>query len=183
MKNLPDFDEQIELCLNVLIDNGSIIVNDETHVYIACDATSDKSIDTIHNFIGKPVNVCGIAVHSTAMLLKYVYEFPDIAYDLLEEHPHSLLFFGHIKNVSLKATINNKMIAIYVVEDSFCKYLIATYKKPLYFVRIHKQKFKQLTHLVLASFYELEELKISRQALPIIRICENGQYIFLNKLN
>ncbi len=74
MKNLPEFDEQLEQSLTALVDNAAIAFVNGSNVFIVCDATSNKAINTMfQNNIS--ISSSLIAVHSLAMQSNFLMTY------------------------------------------------------------------------------------------------------------
>ncbi|MGQ9846031.1 MAG: L-threonylcarbamoyladenylate synthase [Bacteroidales bacterium] len=133
MNNFLEYDIDIEQSILTLSNGGVILYPTDTIWGLGCDATNDKAVERIYKIkkrqSQKPLIVL---VHSEAMLLKYVEDVPEIAFELIENTKQPLtLIFPKAKNLSPLVCGQDGSIAIRVVNEPFCKALISTYKKPI----------------------------------------------------
>lgn len=133
MNNFLDFEEDLEQSLATLIDGGVILYPTDTIWGLGCDATNSQAVKRIYDIKKRPTNNPFIVlVHSEAMLLKFVEDIPEIAFELIENTQQPLtLIFPKAKNVSPNVCGKDGSIAIRVVNEPFCKALISTFKKPI----------------------------------------------------
>ncbi|NMD00298.1 MAG: threonylcarbamoyl-AMP synthase [Bacteroidales bacterium] len=133
MNNFSAFDDDLEQALATLIDGGIILYPTDTIWGLGCDATNDQAVKRIFDIKKRPShNPFIILVHSEAMLLKYVEEVPEIAFELIENAKQPLtLIFPKAKKISPLVCGQDNSIAIRVVNEPFCKALISTLKKPI----------------------------------------------------
>lgn len=133
MNNFLDFELDIEQSILTLSDGGVILYPTDTIWGLGCDATNNKAIERIYKIKKRsPQNPLIVLVHSEAMLLKYVEEVPEIAFELIENTQQPLtLIFSKAKKLSPLVCGQDGSIAIRVVNEPFCKALISTYKKPI----------------------------------------------------
>jgi len=133
MNNFFDFEDDLEQCILTLSDGGVILYPTDTIWGLGCDATNDKAVRRIYEIKKRPTqNPFIVLVHSEAMLLKYVEDVPEIAFELIENAQHPLtLIFPKAKKISPYVCAQDGSIAIRVVNEPFCKALISTFKKPI----------------------------------------------------
>ena len=133
MNNFLDYEFDIEQSILTLSDGGVILYPTDTIWGLGCDATNDKAIERIYKIKKRSTqNPLIVLVHSEAMLLKYVEEVPEIAFELIENTQQPLtLIFSKAKKLSPLVCGHDGSIAIRVVNEPFCKALISTYKKPV----------------------------------------------------
>ncbi len=133
MNNFYPFEEDMEQCLLTLSKGGTILYPTDTVWGIGCDATCMDAVNKVYQIKNRPQNnPFIILVHSEAMLLKYVDDVPEIAYDLIEASVTPLtIIFPKGKNLANNVIGQDGSIAIRIVHEPFCKTLIATFKKPI----------------------------------------------------
>lgn len=133
MNNFLDYDFDIEQSILTLSDGGVILYPTDTIWGLGCDATNDKAIERIYKIKKRSTqNPLIVLVHSEAMLLKYVEEVPEIAFELIEHTQQPLtLVFSKAKKLSPLVCGHDGSIAIRITNEPFCKALISTYKKPI----------------------------------------------------
>ncbi len=129
---MSDFEKEVNKCCELLKQGKVIIYPTDTIWGIGCDATNAKAVDKIFEVKerskGKGLIVL---VDSIEMLKEYVKNFPPIAPDIIKaaKNPLSIIYSeskGLAKNVSADTTI-----CIRVVDNEFCKALIAKLGRPI----------------------------------------------------
>lgn len=100
---------------------------------LGCDATNEKAIEQIYKIKDRPKEKSFILlVDSVAMLERYVSNFPDVCYDLIDfsVRPTTIIYdspFGLPQSL----LASDGSIAIRVTNDLNCKKLIQSMRKPL----------------------------------------------------
>jgi len=100
---------------------------------LGCDATNEKAIKQLEQIKNRPEDKSFILlVDSVAMLERYVTDFPDVIYDLIDFAVQPLTII-YDRPINLPQTIlaEDGTIAIRVTEDMNCKKLIQRLRKPL----------------------------------------------------
>lgn len=100
---------------------------------IGCDATNEGAINTIYDIKNRPKHKSFIVlVNSVAMLERYVSEFPEVCYDLIDlaEKPLTIIYE---KPIGLPASLlaEDGSVGIRVTKDPICNRLIQGIRKPI----------------------------------------------------
>ncbi|NKI32917.1 L-threonylcarbamoyladenylate synthase [Croceivirga thetidis] len=127
--------EEINKCHEVLKNGGLICYPTDTVWGIGCDASNASAIEKLfglkkrnepHEF------TCLVANQS--MLERHVEEVPKLAYDIIDlaSKPTTILY-DEPNGVAKNLILEDQTLAIRVVTDKFCQYLINKFKKPIVF--------------------------------------------------
>ncbi|MCX7954100.1 MAG: L-threonylcarbamoyladenylate synthase [Bacteroidales bacterium] len=132
MKNLFQIDVEIKNCIFHLQQGNVILCPTDTIWGLSCDATNPNAINKINKIKGRTSKPYIILVHSMAMVLKYVKEVPEVAYELVEKTEEPLtIIYPQAKNLPEILLPPDKSIAIRIVKNEFCNKLIKQFKKPI----------------------------------------------------
>jgi L-threonylcarbamoyladenylate synthase len=130
---MMDFNEDLEKCLEVLANGGTLLYPTDTVWGLGCDATNTAAVQKLIGLKGKPDPKGLIVLLATERdVLKYVAN-PDLAvFDYLEtcSKPTTVIYdtgLGVADNV-LNA---DGSIAIRLVQDEFCRHLVRRFRKPI----------------------------------------------------
>ena len=132
MNDMNDFELEVNKCCDLLKEGKVIIYPTDTIWGIGCDATNYDAVEKIYKVKerskGKGLIVL---VDSIEMLKDYVNNLPPIAPDIIRaaKNPLSVIYSeskGLAKNVS-----SDGSICIRVVDNDFCKALIAKLGRPI----------------------------------------------------
>lgn len=132
MNDMHDFELEVNKCCDLLKEGKVIIYPTDTIWGIGCDATNYDAVEKIYKVKerskGKGLIVL---VDSIEMLKDYVNNLPPIAPDIIRaaKNPLSVIYSeskGLAKNVS-----SDSSICIRVVDNDFCKALIAKLGRPI----------------------------------------------------
>lgn len=128
-----DFLEDIEECLAVLKQGGTILYPTDTVWGLGCDATNLKAVEKIYEIKERPPNKSMIVlVADPRDVLHYVSNLDLRVFDYLEnlEKPTTVIYEGAI---GLADNVINAdgSIAIRIVKDPFCKHLIKRLQRPI----------------------------------------------------
>ncbi|MBQ4549041.1 MAG: threonylcarbamoyl-AMP synthase [Bacteroidales bacterium] len=132
MNDMNAFELEVNKCCDLLKEGKVIIYPTDTIWGIGCDATNYDAVEKIYKVKerskGKGLIVL---VDSIEMLKDYVNNLPPIAPDIIRaaKNPLSVIYSeskGLAKNVS-----SDGSICIRVVDNDFCKALIAKFGRPI----------------------------------------------------
>lgn len=185
--------EEIDKTVNVLAKGGIILYPTDTIWGIGCDATNQAAVEKIYK-IKKRIESKSliILVSDTEMLMDYVSDTPDIAWDLLNNMDRPTTFiYPRAKNLAKKVIASDGSIAIRVVCDEFCKQMITFFGKPvvstsanisdeptaLLFNKISSEIKKKVDYIVDFDQDKIREIRPS----TIIKLFNNGDYEVLRK--
>ncbi len=187
MKSLFEFDEEIEESLWILADGGFLLLETENDYYIGCDATNSKSVKILQKNTEFFKAFKAILVNSMAMLIRYVDDVPEVAYDLSENVSSTItMIFPKAKNLNKDILLKNNRIAITITFNNFFKVLISTYKKPLFYKKIKKFHNENLNDFYCFNSKNYQIKKIITQ-IPsesqLIKFNSDNTYVNLKKLS
>lgn len=128
-----DFENDIQSCLEVLKNGGTILYPTDTVWGIGCDATNAKAVEKIYQVKKRPDEKAMIVlVAEERDVLKYAAN-PDLAvFDFLQQHPKptTVVYDGAI-GLAGNLIAGDGSIAIRICNDPFCKHLIKRFRKPI----------------------------------------------------
>jgi L-threonylcarbamoyladenylate synthase len=193
MSNSFDFDDDLEQCLLTLADGGTILYPTDTIWGIGCDATNFDAVEKVFSIKNRSQkNPFIILVHSEAMLLKYVEEVPEIAYELIESADKPLtIIFPNAKKLAKNICSDDGSVAIRIVQEPFCKALIATLKKPIVSTSANLSNmpapllFSEINQeILMAVDYVVkfrQEERVQAHSSTIIKILPNNTLTYIRK--
>lgn len=116
------------------LKNGDTLLYPTDTVWgIGCDATNEDAIKKIVEIKQRPEDKSFIIlVENVAMLERYVKDFPEVCYDLIDyaEEPLTIIYDSPM-HLPKSLLAKDGTIAIRVTNDMNCKKLIQRIKKPL----------------------------------------------------
>ncbi|HKO79072.1 MAG TPA: L-threonylcarbamoyladenylate synthase [Chitinophagaceae bacterium] len=128
-----DFENDIQNCLTVLKEGGTILYPTDTVWGIGCDATNTKAVEKIFQLKKRPDEKAMIVlVAEERDVLKYVANADLRVFDYLQQHPKptTVVYDG---SIGLADNLIGKdgSVAIRICNDVFCKHLIKRFRKPI----------------------------------------------------
>jgi L-threonylcarbamoyladenylate synthase len=126
-------EEELNRCLQVLRNGGTILYPTDTVWGIGCDATNRRAVDKIYRLKKRLESKSLIILLDEAEKIKrYVKVVPDIAWDLLEivGSPLTIIYPGAM-NLAKNVIAEDNSIAIRIIRNEFCKRLIHEFDKPI----------------------------------------------------
>lgn len=186
-------DLEIQNCIHVLRNGGTILYPTDTVWGIGCDATNEKAVEKIFKIKQRNSFKSLIAlVSDEKMLSKYVQEIPGIARDLiaLGEKPLTIIYEEGI-NFAKNVLAADGSIAIRIPADEFCRKMIHKFGRPVVSTSANisgeivprsfreiKPEIKQSVDYVVA----LRQNEMSASgASSIIKIKSNGEFEIIRK--
>jgi len=128
-----DFEKDIQNCLAVLKNGGTILYPTDTVWGIGCDATQTKAVEKIYQLKKRPDEKAMIVlVAEEKDILKYVAS-PDLrVFDYLQQHtrPTTVVYEGAI-GLADNLIGRDGSIAMRICNEIFCKHLIKRFRKPI----------------------------------------------------
>lgn len=124
---------EINKCIEVLKQGGTILYPTDTIWGIGCDATNEKAVTKVYELKKRADSKSMIVLLDTeSRLLSYVREVPEQAWDLIEyaEKPLTIIY-PEARNLAANVMAEDKSIAIRITKDEFCKRLVGKFHKPL----------------------------------------------------
>ena len=130
---MTDFELDIDHCLAVLEQGGTILYPTDTVWGIGCDATNPLAVEKIFEIKDRPENKGMIVLLADEKdLLQYVANPDPQVFDFIRqtEKPTTVIYNGAI-GLAENLVGDDGSIAIRVVHDKFCKHLIKRFRKPI----------------------------------------------------
>lgn len=130
---MPDFEVDIEKCLEVLHSGGLILYPTDTVWGIGCDATDDAAVQGVFALKAREsIKSLIILLGSGDDLDRYLSAAhqPALDYLQMEETPVTVIYPG-ARNLAASLIGPDGSIGIRIVADPFCKALISRFGKPL----------------------------------------------------
>lgn len=130
---MSDFETDIEHCLAVLHQGGTILYPTDTIWGIGCDATDPVAVQKIFELKERPSSKTMIVLLGDEKdILKYVSAPDPAVFGYLEQtsKPTTIIYQGAI-GLAENLIAEDGSIAIRVVQDKFCRHLIKRFRKPI----------------------------------------------------
>lgn len=123
----------VSKALEGLKEGKTLLYPTDTIWGIGCDATNEEAINQVYEIKNRPKNKSFIVlVNSVAMLERYVSEFPEVCYDLIDltEKPLTIIYD---RPIGLPNTLlaSDGSLGIRVTKDPICTKIIQGLRKPL----------------------------------------------------
>ena len=130
---MTEFEKDIEHCLVILNQGGTILYPTDTVWGIGCDATNNEAVQKVYKIKERP---------SRKSMIVLLADEKDIIQYVANPDPH---VFEYLKTVQKPTTIvydgalglapdlvhEDGTIAIRVVHDKFCRHLLKRFRKPI----------------------------------------------------
>lgn len=130
---MSDFTKDIDQCLAVLKEGGTIVYPTDTIWGIGCDATNEIAVEKVIRIKHRPQNKSFvILVADENDILKYTAS-PDLEvfnYLASTTRPTTVIY-EHAVGLARNAVADDGSIAIRIVQDEFCRHLIKRFRRPL----------------------------------------------------
>lgn len=127
------FEQDIEHCLEVLKNSGTILYPTDTIWGIGCDATNTNAAEKIITLKQRPAQKSFVVlVADEREVLKYVAA-PDLSvFDYLSttQKPTTVIY-EHALGLAENVLAEDGSVAIRICRDEFCKHLIKRFRKPI----------------------------------------------------
>lgn len=181
-------DEDIKKAVEVLKAGGTILYPTDTIWGIGCDATNVKAVQKLMKIKNRPKEYSFIILlEDSKKITDYVEVVPDILWDLIESFDApTTIIYPNAKKLAKNVIAQDGSIAIRVVNDDFCKKLIADFGKPIVsssanfsgepspvmFRDISTEFRKKVDYIIQSNQQKLNKVKAS----TIIRLNLNGEF-------
>lgn len=119
--------------LETLKNGGTLLYPTDTIWGIGCDATNDAACQKIMQIKNRPEEKSFvILVDSVQMIEKYIPDFPDVCYDLVDlaDKPLTIIYPG-ARSLAPTVLASDGSVGIRVTKDPLCLKLIRAMRKPL----------------------------------------------------
>lgn len=130
---MTDFMHDIEQCLAVLRNGGTILYPTDTVWGIGCDATNEAAVEKVIHIKHRPQNKSFVVlVAGENDILKYTAS-PDLdVFNFLATTTRpTTVIYEHAIGLARNAVADDGSIAIRIVRDEFCRHLVKRFGKPL----------------------------------------------------
>ncbi len=119
--------------IEVLKSGGVILYPTDTIWGLGCDATNEAACQKVVQLKKRPESKSFIIlVDSVQMLEKYIPEFPEVCYDLIDLADKPLtIIYPNAKNLAPSILADDGSVGIRVTKDPICVKLIRSIRKPL----------------------------------------------------
>ncbi|MBL4643473.1 MAG: threonylcarbamoyl-AMP synthase [Flavobacteriaceae bacterium] len=172
--------------LEALIEGKSILYPTDTVWGLGCDATNFDAVSAVYKIKKREESKSLIVlVSSIEMLLDCVNMVPEKALALLSKSKKpTTIIYRNPKNLSTNCIASDNTIAIRIVQDEFCKQLIAEFGKPIVSTSANisgddtPKSFSEISKTILHSvdyIVNLQQDKIANTSSRILRITENNE--------
>lgn len=123
----------MEKAIETLKNGGVILYPTDTIWGIGCDATNEAACQRIYQIKNRPENKSFIIlVDSIQMIEKYIPEFPDVCYDLVDLADKPLtIIYPNARGLAPSILADDGSVGIRVTKDPICLKLIRSMRKPL----------------------------------------------------
>lgn len=123
----------IEKCLTVLQNGGTILYPTDTVWGLGCDATNEVAVEKIMDIKQRPQNKSFVVlVADEKMLMQYIATLDLAVFNYLDEQtkPTTVIYENAI-HLAQNVLANDGSVAIRICRDEFCKNLIKRFRKPI----------------------------------------------------
>lgn len=130
---MSDFEMDIEHCLAVLHEGGTILYPTDTVWGIGCDATNPEAVEKVYTIKERPVQKSMIVLLADEKdILQYVSNPDPHVFQYLKtvQKPTTIVYDGAV-GLAQNLVADDGSIAIRIVQDKFCRHLIKRFRKPL----------------------------------------------------
>src|SRR5512133_204849 len=183
----------LQKCLEILKNGGTILYPTDTIWGIGCDATNNTAVEKIYRMKKRMESKSLIIlVDDEERLKQYTGAIPDIAWDLIRSVGTPLtIIYPTARNLAKSVIAEDGSIAIRIVKHEFCVQLIRRLDRPivstsanisgqtppLMFKQISADIKKEVDYVVTLYQDVLREVKPS----TIIRLRETGEFEIIRK--
>lgn len=130
---MSEFELDLEHCLAVLSDGGTILYPTDTVWGIGCDATDAAAVEKVFKIKERPSQKSMIVLLADEKdILQYVSNPDPHVFEYLKtvQKPTTIVYDGAV-GLAQNLIAEDGTIAIRIVQDKFCRHLIKRLRKPL----------------------------------------------------
>jgi L-threonylcarbamoyladenylate synthase len=130
---MNSFEADIEQCLSVLRNGGTILYPTDTIWGIGCDATNEVAVEKIIDIKNRPAQKSFvILVADERELSEYIVSLDTAVFNYLDTIAKpTTVIYDHAIGLAENVVAANGSVAIRVCKDEFCKHLIKRFGKPV----------------------------------------------------
>ncbi|MCE3282981.1 MAG: threonylcarbamoyl-AMP synthase [Chitinophagaceae bacterium] len=130
---MTEFREDIDQCLQVLRDGGTILYPTDTIWGIGCDATDVCAVEKVIDIKQRPANKSFVVLVADEQdILRYTAS-PDLEvfnHLALQTKPTTVIY-EHAIGLADNVVAADGSVAIRLVKDEFCRHLIRRFRRPI----------------------------------------------------
>ena len=164
----------------------SILYPTDTVWGLGCDATNFEAVAAIYKIKQRAASKSLIIlVDSIEMLSQYIIDIPNkVEIILAEASKPTTIIYKNPKGLSANCIAEDNTVAIRIVQNDFCKHLIAKFGKPIVSTSANvsgaptPKSFSEISKTILHSvdyIVNLQQDKIATTSSKILRITDNNQ--------
>jgi L-threonylcarbamoyladenylate synthase len=130
---MSEFEKDIEHCLVILNEGGTILYPTDTVWGIGCDATNAGAVDKVYAIKERQSNKSMIVLLADEKdIIKYVANPDPKVFEYLKtvQKPTTIVYDGAI-GLAPNLIGEDGSIGIRIVQDKFCRHLLKRFRKPL----------------------------------------------------
>ena len=130
---MSEFETDIERCLVILNQGGTILYPTDTVWGIGCDATNNDAVQKIYKLKERPSRKSMIILLADDKdILQYVANPDPHVFDYLKtvQKPTTVVYDGAV-GLAQDLIPDDGSIAIRIVHDKFCRHLLKRFRKPI----------------------------------------------------
>ncbi|HUQ66744.1 MAG TPA: L-threonylcarbamoyladenylate synthase [Flavitalea sp.] len=130
---MSEFEKDIEHCLSVLNEGGTILYPTDTVWGIGCDATNNEAVQKVYKIKERPSKKSMIVLLADEKdILKYVANPDPHIFEYLKtvQKPTTIVYDGAI-GLASDLIPDDGSIAIRIVHEKFCRHLLKRFRKPI----------------------------------------------------
>lgn len=181
---------ELHKALEVLNQQEVLLYPTDTVWGLGCDATSKKAVSRIFEIKQRHESKSLIIlVDSFEMLSSYISNIPEsvMGYLTTPSNPTTIIY-DNPKGLAENVIAKDNSVAIRLVQDEFCRDLIALFGKPIVSTSANisesrtPMRFKEIDPSILESVdyvVNLHQKKVNTKASTILKVGENGKIIVL----
>ena len=130
---IHSFSDDLSKAIEVLRSGGVILYPTDTIWGIGCDATNPVAVKRVYEIkLREDVKSMLILMENPNLLNSYVFEVPEIAWDLIDvsDKPLTIIYPG-AKNLAVNLIAPDGSIGIRLTNEPFTQQLIQRFRKPI----------------------------------------------------
>ena len=126
-------DQEIQKCLHVLTNGGTLLYPTDTIWGIGCDATNPEAVEIVYRLKNREEHKSLIILlDSPEKIRDYVTVVPERAWELIKNATTPLtIIYPQAKNLAANVVADDNSVAIRIVKNEFCRRLISEFGKPI----------------------------------------------------
>lgn len=128
-----DFEKDIENCLTVLKNGGTILYPTDTVWGIGCDATNAVAVEKVFQLKKRPdTKAMIVLVADEREVLKHVAGVDLQVFDYLQKNNNpTTVIYDHAIGFADNLLAGDGSIGVRICKDNFCRHLIRRFRKPI----------------------------------------------------